>query len=454
VVLVMAFASLWTPSALASQAGGGQQWVTRDFGPASDLSAGLAVSPDGATVFVAGSASSQFAVAARDSATGAERWTFRASDPRDLADFLHAIAVSPDGGLVFATGDAEVTPETREYVTVAIDAATGDPVWGAREEVSAGDAAIPNAIAVSPDGSRVFVTGSRTGTDGGSDFWDYFTVAYDTATGARAWSSTYGGPGVNADVPVDIGVSPAGDLVYVTGTSVGDGTGRDFATVAYDAATGEEQWVARHGAEGDDYAAALVPGPGGGRLYVTGTLRTFIGDPDIGVVVYQAGSGAQLDAAAIDTGTADGASDLALSPRGGRVFVTGGVGYDFLTVALSAATLRRVWTSTYSGPSGGLDSAVAVAVSPDGRGVYVTGTSDNGRFTCGFEVASTDMATVAYAAGTGSQRWSARYSGTNLQDSDLATAIVASPDGGSVFVSGLSDDACAPGDVATISYAA
>jgi DNA-binding beta-propeller fold protein YncE len=384
--------------------------------------------------------------------TGTKRWTFVASDPRDLADFLHAMVVSPDGTLVFATGDAEVTPETREYVTVAIDAATGEAVWGAREAVSAGDAAIPNAIAVSPDGTRVFATGSRTGTEGIDDFWDYFTVAYNTVTGTKAWSSIYRGPGTNADVPVDIAVSPGGERVYVTGTSVGVATGRDFATVAYDTATGEELWVRRHGGDGDDYAAAVVPGPGGGRVYVAGSLRTFTGDPDMGVVVYAAASGTQLDSATIDTGTADGASDIAVSPRGDRLFVTGGAGFDFLTVALSAATLRQLWASTYSGSSGGLDSAGAVAVSPDGRRVYVTGTSDNGRFTCDFEVASTDMATVAYAARTGTRRWSARYSGTNRQDSDLATAIVTSPDGGSVFVSGLSDDACAPGDVATISY--
>jgi DNA-binding beta-propeller fold protein YncE len=449
-VVAGALASILLCPVAASAAGGDQEWVARDFGAGHDLSAGMALSPDGGTVYVAGTAQGQFAVTARDAATGDARWQFRASHPQDLADFAHAVTISPDGTLVFVTGDAEVTPETRDFVTVAIEAATGDLVWGARESPGPGRAAIPDAIEISPDGTRVFVTGSRTGTQGFNDFWDYFTVAYDAATGDRTWSAVYRGPGTNADVPIGMEVSPGGERVYVTGTSVGDGTGRDYATVAYDAASGSELWAARHGTGGDDYAAGLVSGPGGNRLYVTGTIRPG-GQPSMGTVVYDGATGAEIDAATSGGGSASGASAITLSPNGALVFVTGSGGLDFLTVALSAATLRQLWTARYAGP--GVDVPANVAVSPNGRRVYVTGTSDNDRLTCGFELLSTDIVTVAYGSRTGSTLWSARYIGTTDREPDQATDVAIGPDGSSVFVTGTSDGGCYIGDVATISYA-
>ena len=72
-----------------------------------------------------------------------------------------------------------------------------------------------------------------------------------------------------------------------------------------------------------------------------------------------------------------------------------------------------------------------MAVSPDGSTVYVTGTSE-ARPAQG--VAYSRIVTIAYSAATGSQLWRADY-GVRKQNS-TAVALAVSPDGSTVFVTG------------------
>ena len=85
-------------------------------------------------------------------------------------------------------------------------------------------------IGVSPDGSAVVVTGASTGS---TSSFDYATFAYDVSTGATLWASRYNGPGNETDSPTALGVSPDGSSVFVTGGSAGSTGNYDYATVAY-----------------------------------------------------------------------------------------------------------------------------------------------------------------------------------------------------------------------------
>ena len=78
-------------------------------------------------------------------------------------------------------------------------------------------------------------------------------MAYSAATGARLWVKRYNGPASKADRAASVAVSPGGTRVFVTGSSETStpsvehpGFYDDYATVAYDAATGAQLWVKRY----------------------------------------------------------------------------------------------------------------------------------------------------------------------------------------------------------------
>ncbi len=311
------------------------------------------------------------------------------------------------------------------------------------------------SVAVSPGGRTVFVTGTSTGA--------YATVAYNAATGARLWASRYKGPG--GSTAASVVVSPDGGTVFVTGTSEGTTSGDDYATVAYSAATGAQLWARRYDGpiHSFDAASAVAAGPTGTMVFVTGTVTAASGGAppaaDYGTVAYSAATGAQLWARLYNgsrqlISPEDRAFAVAVSPAGGKVFVTGEslggsvTGYDYATVAYSTTTGARLWVSRYNGPKNGPDRARALAVSRGGQQVFVTGSS-------GGTSPYADYATVAYSTTTGGQLWARRYNGPVKRD-DLAYSVAVSC-AGKVFVTGQSLGSIRPGyfpgfDYATIAY--
>jgi outer membrane protein assembly factor BamB len=201
-----------------------------------DFARAAAAGPGGATVFVTGGAGGDYVTVAYNAATGAQRWASRYNGPASGDDEAGSLAVSPDGAAVFVTGTSQ-----GDYATVAYNAATGAQLWASRYSGPSNDSA--DSVAVSPDGATVFVTGtSRAATSG----LDYATVAYNAATGARRWASRYNAPAHRDDAASSLAVSPGGATVFVTGTSRGRTSGQDYATLAYNAATGAQRWASRY----------------------------------------------------------------------------------------------------------------------------------------------------------------------------------------------------------------
>ena len=98
-------------------------------------------------------------------------------------------------------------------------------------------------------------------------------VAGGGQSGAQLWATRYNGTGNNADVATAVAVSPTGGTVYVTGQSYGTASVVDYATVAYNAATGARQWVARYNGPGNSLSnvpSSVAVSPDGKTVFVTG----------------------------------------------------------------------------------------------------------------------------------------------------------------------------------------
>jgi hypothetical protein len=106
---------------------------------------------------------------------------------------------------------------------------------------------------VGDNSGNVYVTGGSHGL--GTDL-DYATIKYNSA-GQQQWVARYNGPAYGWDRAAAIARDSSGN-VYVTGQSLGLGTGYDYATVNYDSA-GQQQWVA------DPQSQNHVAGKGKGR---------------------------------------------------------------------------------------------------------------------------------------------------------------------------------------------
>ena len=442
-------------AAHAATVPGAQLWVKRYNGPGNvdDQANSLAVSPGGGTVFVTGTSAGatsglDYATFAYNTVTGAQRWVKRYNGPGNREDQAYSVAVSPTGGTVFVTGTSKGVSSNWDYATVAYNAATGAQLWVKRYNGPGNRDDIAYSMAVSPGGGTVLVTGQSAGTASGDD---YATVAYNAATGARLWVARYNGPRNRIDEAHSMAVSPGGGTVFVTGTSREAGSNWDYATVAYNTATGAQLWVKRYNRPGnrEDGATSLAVGPGGGTVYVTGSSVGSTSQYDYATVAYNAATGAQRWVKRYNGpgNGADFATSLAVGPGGGTVYVTGSsVGstsqYDYATVAYNAATGAQRWVKRYNGFRNGADFATSLTVGPGGGTVYVTGSS------AGKD--DDDYATAAYNAVTGARQWVTRYNGPrNLLD--FASDVAVSPTGGMVFVTGSSMGDVAS-DYATVAY--
>jgi DNA-binding beta-propeller fold protein YncE len=443
----------------SASAGRNQLWVQRYNGPGDggDWGTSIAVSPDGSMVFVTGysqgvNGNMDYATVAYDAVTHARLWVQRYKGPDNKRDIALSVAASPDGSMVFVTGYSGGATTDSDYATVAYVATTGAQVWVQRYNGPGNGYDAAASVAVSPDGSKVFVTGTSSSnwlTSGD----DYLTLAYDAATGSKLWEMRYDGVGKGVDLATSVGVSPDGSRVFVTGGTTGTGNPYDYATIAYDAATGTQQWVTSYNGpgNGEDLARALQVSPDGSKVFVTGFSFGATSDFDYATVAYEVATGDEVWTQRYNgPGNGyDNAASVAASPDGSKVFVTGGsagtsTNADYATVAYDALTGGTLWGKRFNGPYSDADEAFDVAVSPDGSKVFVTGTSR-------WNATYYDYTTLAYDAASGTSAWTQPYSGLGSNSYDVALSVAASPDGTKVFVTGNSSGLSSP-DYATVAY--
>jgi PQQ-like domain len=432
--------------AWADASGGGtQRWSASYRFGTSAFSTATALSPDGSTVFVTGttplavgSTRGRFTTLAYDASTGAERWVANypgGSSPETGQGT--ALAVSPDGSTLFVTGSS-VCPSSscgdlafRGYSTVAYDAATGTREWVARYGTEGG----ARSIGVSPDGSTLFVNGSAE--LGGSA-----TVAYDPSTGDQLWA-------VESDdrappLPGALSASSDSSMVYVVGTAEVPGactSNTGVHTTAYDAADGTVRWSSYHQMASDDFCGTATDvgmSPDGSKVFVTGYGGLSDGSSTYGtgILAYDALAGTELWARHNDdirVFDGDIAIPLGVSPDGSKVFVLSNDCDSPCPRKPFVTVAHDVATGDRLWESrydgGGRGFANDLGVSPDGSAVFVTGQETLPCFDpC--QVPQVNAPLVAYDAGTGNERWATTYA------DNVATALAVSPDGSSVYLAG------------------
>jgi WD40 repeat protein len=376
---------------------GTRLWVARYNGPGhgDDSASALAISPNGRTLYVTGTSSGEYATVAYSASTGAQLWVARHHGPAaDGTSSAVAVTVSPDNSTVFVTGTTQYGDDPAcadsAYDTVAYGAATGTQLWSA--QMCGFSSAL--ALSVSPDGKRVYVTGQWDAECGACML--YGTVAYNAATGTTIWTRYYGVQGAQAGNGSAIAVSPDGAKVYVTGTITRTDGGSDYGTIAYSAA-GRQLWIRRYRTPGPfsnlNLARSLAVSPAG-TVVVTGYRPgpEASGRNDYATVAYSP-AGKRLWVKLYNaTGKGSNVANSVAAPGNGKVYVTGSSqgtksGLDYATIAYDIFTGAQLWVRRYNGPANGDDQAISLAAR-SGR-VFVTGSSEGTK-------SGLDYATIAY----------------------------------------------------------
>lgn len=350
-------------------------------------------------------------------------WTARYAD-RAYVNVTSA-AASPDGSAVYITGGAyngyPVGGATdSQLLTAAFRTSDGGLLWSAHWDGRPDGTDNGKAIAVSPDGSQVYVSGVTTAAAGDLD---YVTAAYAAGDGRALWSAVYAGPkAAGSDAVFGLAVNPVRDLLYVTGWS--DGTveyDADYATVAY---------ALGHTADGEGDSAgkgACKPpkGKGAGQDKDKGCAPPPVAGPAAGEQVWVA----RYDG--IGQHKSDRANAVAVSPDGSQVYVTGdsysgpgGAAYGYATVAYDAGTGAQLWDARFNGGRGGFNSANQIVATASR--VVVGGQASAPDATNG-----NDAALVGYDASTGRQLWSSSIA--VVRSDDFLRDLVVAPDGQTAY---------------------
>ena len=359
-------------------------WTRVYRGPSGDGNGrptDLMISPEGSVVFVTGLSRGRFdaeaVTIAFQATTGRRLWVDRYDPPR--RDVAFAMAIASDGRTLFLAGVSWRRGTGKDALVIAYRAATGRRLW-ARQLDGPGvsvSADVLRDVAVMPSGDIVVAVGT-TSTGRGKD--DVLVFALRADTGRKRWSAAYDGPAGRNDQGTSIGVQPDGTVIYVAGSATST-TQRDMLTLALTPG-GAQAWVRLEDGPATtasaDEVSDLAVMPDGSGVVVAGASTSTGGDLDLATVSYEPnGDGAWAVMADGLDGSEDWANAVAVSSDAERVYVSGRsiaddpTMSDFLTVAYDAAGGSTVWADRWNGMWD--DAAYDVAVSPDGTRVFVSG---------------------------------------------------------------------------------
>ncbi len=346
----------------------------------------VAVSPDGAHVYVTAGNGDALVAFERDFGTGALSHIQTVLDDMDGADGLataSSVTLSPDGAHLYATSARESA-----IAVFSRDADTGMLTFVEAEfEGLAGVRGLEAAheSALSPDGAHVYVASPGRDSSTPPVPGRVSLFRRDAATGALSFveAVTDDIDGVaGLDGVSSVTLSPDGAYVYTTAF-------RDDALVVFErnAATGALGFVKAYvdgvgAVDGLDGATEATVSPDGAQLYAVSIAHAFGGGENALVTFDRDTATGELEFSEVLFGGIGGIdalrqpSSVSLPPDGSLVMVTGVMADALSVFSRDAATglldLQEVRVDGVDCVDG-LETAVRSALSPDAAHVYVAG---------------------------------------------------------------------------------
>ena len=399
----------------------------------------LALSPDGASAYVAGTDDNAIAVVSRNADTGKLRFIEANRSAAGGIMGLHeprSVAMSEDGHNAYVVSRFDSAIEVFDRDTTTGGLTFAQALFNDADGIEG--LVRPEAVAVSPDGHHVYAAGSGADAivafqrDPVSGRLSFVAAEIEPSTGSA-----------DANNPTALAVSPDGKHVYVANEA-----SATIAVYRRDATAGTLSLVevlreGMNGVHGLHLVRSVVVSPDGLQVYAAGFN-------DNAVVTFSRNtvSGKLTFIAALVDGEGGVAGlnypfQAAVSPDGRNVYVAcaqnGGADnpphgsvVTFARNAMSGAlTFMQALTDGVDGVDG-LNTAAGVAVSPDGQFVYVASLNDSA------------VAMFRRDPGSGALSFvHAVFEGVDADGLGAAWKLAVSPDSRHVYAVAVSDDAVA-----------
>jgi 6-phosphogluconolactonase (cycloisomerase 2 family) len=385
----------------------------------------VVVSPDGNQVYVIGYMDNSLVTFRRHPVSGALFYTRHTSDGAGgVVDGLrnpHGIAINPLGTAVFVAsyGEDALAVFTRDSSTGELSFSQvffdGGGVEGLADATS---------VAVSPDNKNVYVGGKED--DAVAVFtWDEgFQWLTYTGYVKQGLNSTDGLHGPN-----HVSLDPTGAHLYVACH------GDTVVVFERDIATNYLYYIEHHhdgdlGVDGIDMAQWVSVSPDGRHVYVAGR-----NDQAVAIFSREQVSGELHYEGMVKSGVDDVTGLAAIS----SVILSPGSGDHLYAAGRNSSSIVRFDRDTTSGlltfrkalhNGDGLDGAIGIALSHDGRYAYATGNNDDALTVFDRNLKSGKLSYLQ----SFEDRWGFLYQ-------DQARSVVVSPDDRFVYLAGFGDDA-------------
>lgn len=423
----------------------GQEWASRYNGAGNSLdwSYAIAIDPLGnivVTGYSTGAGTGKDYRTIKYNTSGTVLWESSFNGPVNGGDYSNALTIDVNGN-IFITGRVDYGTAGADIVTIKYNT-SGQQQWMARYNGPGNGFDEAKSIHMMNDGS-VIVAGKTTGT---STMQDFVTIKYNP-DGTEAWSTIYNGTGNSDDYIISADIDNSNN-VYVTGCSIGGGSGGDIVIIKYDN-SGVQQWLKRYNGAGNggdapvglkvDAADNIVVGGytdmGAGQKFNFIALKYNTAGALIWEKQYN-GTSSDMDlATAISV---DAANNVYLTGLTTQLYGTR-LDSNYGTVKYDQAG-NQLWIKFYDGPNNSVDVARSIFVDMN-QNVYISGSSKG--------VGSDDYATIKYSQ-SGSQLWVMSYNGPG-NSNDYSSSVVAD-NIGNAYVTGRSFGTGTDYDYATIKY--